>query len=473
MTAILPVILAGGAGTRLWPVSRETMPKHLADIIGDASLLQLTAKRLMAEAPADRLITVAAKHQDLLIRRQLEAVDPALASHRLLEPVGRNTAAAIALAALYAKETFGGEAVLWVCPSDHLIRDEAALSDAVKHALPAAAAGDLVTFGIQPTRPETGYGYIAGAGTPASVDLPERGGVADSRVQKVERFVEKPDLATAKGMLAEGNYLWNSGMFLFRADRIIEELAEHEPLILTATEAAFAGARRTEDGSIRTSLEQYEKIPSMPIDKAVMERASRIAVVPCDPDWTDLGSWHAIWEISAKDGDGNAARGDVLLHDAQNCLVHAASRLVTCAGVQDLAVIETGDAVLVVDRSRSEPVKALVADLNAAGRSEPREHQTLNQAWGQATLLEKGDEAEVRRLEILPGKVIEQAEGPALDLHWLVLAGSVDFERSDEQARLEAGDSADIAAGTAYRLHNKGVSPARLLEVGQLRRHRR
>lgn len=473
MTAILPVILAGGAGTRLWPVSRETMPKHLADIIGEESLLQLTAKRLMTEAPADQLITVAAKHQDLLIRRQLEAVDPALATHRLLEPVGRNTAAAIALAALYARKTFGGEAVLWVCPSDHLIRNQAALSDAVKHALPAASAGNLLTFGIQPTRPETGYGYIAGAGTPADVDSPESEDTAELRVRKVERFVEKPDLETAEAMLAEGNYLWNSGMFLFRADRIIEELAEHEPAILKATEAAFEAARESEDGSLCPPRDLYDKIPSMPIDKAVMERASRIAVVPCDPDWTDLGSWHAIWEISAKDGDGNAARGDVLLHEAENCLVHADSRLVTCAGVQDLAVIETGDAVLVVDRNRSEPVKALVAGLNATGRSEAQQHRTLDHPWGQAALLERGGDAEVRKLEILPGKAIENAEGPALDLHWLVLAGSVDFERSDEHARLEAGDSADLAAGTAYRLHNKDASPARLLEVGQRRRHRR
>ena len=472
MTAILPVILAGGAGTRLWPVSRETMPKHLADIIGDASLLQLTAKRLMAEAPADRLITVAAKHQDLLIRRQLEAVDPALATHRLLEPVGRNTAAAIALAALHARKTFGGDAVLWVCPSDHLIRDEAALSDAVKHALPAAADGNLLTFGIQPTRPETGYGYIR-AGAQASVGLPELEDTAELRVRKVERFVEKPDLETAEAMLAEGDHLWNSGMFLFRVDRIIEELAEHEPAILKATEAAFEATRESEDSSLCPPRELYEKIPSMPIDKAVMERASRIAVVPCDPDWTDLGSWHAIWEISAKDGHGNAARGDVLLHEAKNCLVHADSRLVTCAGVQDLAVIETGDAVLVVDRNRSEPVKALVAGLNAAGRSETQQHRTLDHPWGQAAFLDKSDGVEVTRLEILPGKAIEDAKGAELDLHWLVLAGSVDFERSDEHARLEAGDSADLAAGTAYRLHNKDASPARLLEVGKRRRHRR
>ncbi len=473
MTAILPVILAGGAGTRLWPVSRETMPKHLADIIGDASLMQLTAKRLMAEAPAERLITVAARHQDLLIRRQLEAVDPGLATHRLLEPVGRNTAAAIALAALYAQRTFGGEAVLWVCPSDHLIRNEAALSEAVQNALPAAAGGDLVTFGIQPTRPETGYGYIAVAGAPAGVDLPELEGATGSKVRKVERFVEKPDLETAEVMLAEGNYLWNSGMFLFRADRIIEELAEHEPAILEATEAAFEATGERADGSLCPPRDLYEKIPSMPIDKAVMERASRIAVVPCDPDWTDLGSWHAIWEQAAKDGDGNATRGDVLLHDARNCLVHADSRLVTCASVQDLAVIETGDAVLVVDRNRSEPVKALVADLNAAGRDETQYHRTRDLAWGQAHLLDEDSDTEVRRLAILPGKMIEQAEGPALDLHWLVLDGSVAFERSDEHARLDVGDSADLAAGTAYRLHNKGASPAQLLEIGRRRRHRR
>ena len=457
--AVLPVILAGGAGTRLWPVSRETMPKHLAKIIGEESLLQLTAKRLMKDAPANQLITVAARHQDLLIRRQLEAVDPALAGHRLLEPIGRNTAAAIALAALYARKTFGDRgSVLWVCPSDHLIRDETALSEAVKQALPVAADGDLVTFGIQPTRPETGYGYIAGA--PASADLP---------VLKVERFVEKPDLATAEAMLAEGGYLWNSGMFLFRADRIIEELATHEPLILEATEAAFEAMQEAEDGSFCSPRELYEKIPSMPIDKAVMERASRIAVVPCDPDWTDLGSWHAIWEISDKDGDGNATRGDVLLHDAKNCLVHAGSRLVTLAGVQDLAVIETGDAIMVVDRNRSEPVKALVGDLNAAGRGETQHHRTLDQAWGQTHLLDSGDDADVRRLEILPGKTIESAEGSESQLHLLVLAGSAELEWGDQRLPLKAGESADLPAGTRYRLENADNTPLSVLQVS---RHR-
>ena len=459
MTALLPVILAGGAGTRLWPVSRETMPKHLAGIIGEESLLQLTAKRVTAEAAPGGLITVAARHQDLLIHRQLGAIDPALARHRLLEPVGRNTAAAIALAALHAKKTSGGDAILWVCPSDHLIRDEAALQDAVRHALPVAASGDLLTFGIEPTRPETGYGYIAAAPT----------GVDGSPVRKVEKFVEKPDLDAAQAMLAEGGYLWNSGMFLFRADRIIEELGAHEPEILAATEAAFAASTIAADGSLCPPLDLYEKIPSMPIDKAVMERAERIAVVPCNPDWTDLGSWHAIWEISAKDGNGNATRGDVLLNETENCLVHASKRLVTCAGVKDLAVIETDDAVLVVDRDRSEPVKALVADLNAAGRSETQRHAVFEQEWGRMTVLDSTDLADIHRLEIAPGNAFEDADGAEVDQHWLVVNGRAKLDTDGAQQRLEAGDSTDITAGTTFSLENDDDAPLHVLQVSQRR----
>ncbi len=456
---LLPVILAGGAGTRLWPVSRETMPKHLADIIGDESLLQLTARRVTANADAGKLITVAAQHQDLLIHRQLKAIDQDLAGHRLLEPTGRNTAAAIALAALYARRTFGGEAVLWVCPSDHLMRNQGALATAVDQALPVAAEGELLTFGIEPTRPETGYGYIK-TGAPV-------GDPSDSAVRAVDRFVEKPDLKTAEGMLAEGGYLWNSGMFLFRADRIIEELGIHEPDILSVTEAAFEASVASEDGSLRPPRELYEKIPSQPIDKAVMERATRIAVVPCDPDWTDLGSWHAIWEISEKDGNGNAARGDVLLNDASNCLVQANSRLVACAGVQDLAVIETEDAVLVVDRQRSEPVKEIVGELNRAGRSETQTHQTLDQSWGRVVLLDDDGDTGVRRLEVFAGEVIEAVEGEDADLHWLVLSGSASVTRNGERQTLEAGMSIDLKAGTAFRLENSTADSFRFLQVSK------
>jgi mannose-1-phosphate guanylyltransferase/mannose-6-phosphate isomerase len=455
MTAIVPGILAGGAGTRLWPVSRETMPKHLAKLIGEESLLQMTAKRLLAIAPAERLVTVASKTQDLLIHRQLTEIDPDLTRHRLLEPTGRNTAAAIALAALHVRNAFGPDAVLWVCPSDHLIRDQTALDQAVRDALPVAADGDVVTFGITPSRPETGYGYIK-AGMPIG---------AESVVLRVDRFVEKPDLATAAAMLKAGGYFWNSGMFLFRADRILEELSTHEPTILEATEQAFNAAATGDDGSVGFPLALYEKIPSAPIDKAVMERAKRIAVVPCDPGWTDLGSWHSIWEQLDHDDQGNATYGDVLLNDAENCLVHSSNRLVACAGVKDLAIIETDDALLITDRSRSEPVKEVVASLNAAGRPEAVQHSAAEHSFGRVSTLESTDDVQVRRLEIAPGKVIDQPNGADCNLHWLVVKGTADCHFGDQRRHLETGQSANLPPHTPYSLGNTTDANLTIIEI--------
>jgi len=455
MTAIVPVILAGGAGTRLWPVSRETMPKHLAKLIGEESLLQLTAKRLLASAPAERLVTVASTTQDLLIHRQLAEIDPDLTKHRLLEPVGRNTAAAIALAALHVRSIFGPDAVLWVCPSDHLIRDQAALDQAVRDAQSMAAEGDLVTFGITPARPETGYGYIK-AGMPIGTE---------SAVLRVDRFVEKPDLATAEAMLKAGGYFWNSGMFLFRADRILEELSAHEPAILEATEQAFDAATSDEDGSMEFPLSQYEKIPSAPIDKAVMERATRIAVVPCDPGWTDLGSWHSIWEQLAHDDQGNATYGDVLLNDAENCLVHSNHRLVACAGIKNLAIIETDDALLVTDRARSEPVKQVVASLNAVNRAEAMQHSAAEHDFGRISTLETTDDVQVRRLEIAPGKVIDQPGGTDSNIHWFVVNGTADCRFGDQRVHLETGQSADLHPKTPYSLGNMADERLTIIEV--------
>lgn len=455
MPLIVPVILAGGAGTRLWPVSRETMPKHLAKLIGDESLLQLTANRLLALAPASRLVTVASHAQDLLIHRQLRELDPDLTQHRLLEPTARNTAAAIALAALHIREEFGPDAVLWVCPSDHLIRNQPALEQAVHDALPVAEDGDLVTFGITPTRPETGYGYIK-AGMPTG---------SNSTVLRVDRFVEKPDLATADAMLKAGGYYWNSGMFLFRADRILEELSTHEPAILEATEQAFNAAATGQDGSTSFPHSLYEKIPSAPIDKAVMERATRIAVVPCNPDWTDLGSWHSIWEQSPRDERGNATYGDVLLNDAENCLVHTSHRLVACAGVKDLAIIETDDALLVTDRARSEPVKEVVASLKSAGRSEAAQHRAIEQSWGSFSTLEETSEFQVRRIEVSPGKQIDHPEGSDAPLHWLVVNGTADFRLGDQQSQRQAGQSADLPSKTPYSITNPTPNPLTLIEI--------
>ncbi len=455
MTLIVPVILAGGAGTRLWPVSRETMPKHLARLIGEQTLLQLTANRLLAHAPASRLVTVASKAQDLLIRRQLAEIDPDLTHHRLLEPTGRNTAAAIALAALHVREKFGPDAVLWVCPSDHLIRNQAILDQAVRDALPVAADGDLLTFGISPTRPETGYGYIK-AGMPTG---------AQSTVLQVDRFVEKPDLATAKAMLASGGYYWNSGMFLFRADRILEELSAHEPGILEATQQAFDGAIEGGDGGIETSLSLYGKIPAAPIDKAVMERAKRIAVVPCDPDWTDLGSWHSIWEQSEQDEHGNATYGDVLLNDVENCLVHTSHRLVACAGIKDLAIIETDDALLVTDRQRSEPVKQVVASLNDADRSEAVRHSAVEHDWGRVSMLDQTSSTQVCRLEIAPAKAVDVPEGVEAHLHWLVVEGTAELRHGEQCSHLKAGQSADLSPHMPYVILNVADDQLTLIQI--------
>jgi mannose-1-phosphate guanylyltransferase/mannose-6-phosphate isomerase len=432
------------------------MPKHLAPLVGRESLLQLTARRLLALAPAERLIVVAAKNQDLLIRTQLAAIDPDLAKHRLLEPAGRNTAAAIALAALEAKRLFGPEAVLWVCPSDHLMRDEAALARAVEQALPAAAAGDLVTFGIDPTRPETGYGYIR-AGAPLG---------DGAAVRRVERFVEKPELRAAEAMLREGGYYWNSGMFLFRADRILEELARHEPEIATTTEAAFRAATVGADGGLEPPDGPYRAIPSQPIDKAVMERAERIAVVVCDPAWTDLGSWHAIWEESEKDEAGNAGRGDVLLHDTRDCLIHAGDRLVACAGLRDLAVIETRDAVLIADRRSSEPIKLLVGRLNQDQRSEAIHHTVSDHAWGRSLVLEEDEACRIRRLELAPGARLEGKLAEAAAIRWTVTAGRLMVAEGEQVLALDAGDSADSVEGSSYRLSNPATDgTAKVIEI--------
>ncbi len=455
MTAIVPVILAGGAGTRLWPVSRETMPKHLARLIGDESLLQQTARRLLPHMSADRLIIVAAEGQDPLIHRQLAAIDPGLARHRLLEPVGRNTAAAVAFAALYAGREFAADAVLWICPSDHLIGKAEQLDQAVDAALPAAAAGDLVTFGIAPTRPDTGYGYIRATTTSRET----------VSVLPVDRFVEKPDLATAEAMLAEGGYFWNSGMFLLRADRILHELSIHEPAILAAAERAFESTSAGADGASRAPGSLYEAIPSMPIDKAVMERAARIAVVPCEPDWTDLGSWHSIWEHSGKDRHGNATRGDVVLNDVHDCLVHAGHRLVACAGVRDLAIIETDDALLVADRRRSEPVKRVVADLNSDGRPEAVRHNLVEYDWGRAATLLASSGCQVRRLEIGPRRAYGRPADAHAMAHWVVVAGTAELRRGDRRVTIGVGEGAEARPGVACEVVNPGDAPLVLVET--------
>jgi mannose-1-phosphate guanylyltransferase / mannose-6-phosphate isomerase len=452
---LLPVILLGGAGTRLWPVSRATLPKPLAPLIGEESLLQQTARRVLACAAPERVITVGARSHDFMVRRQLAEVAPGLGAHRLLEPCGRNTAAAIALAALYAGRRFAGDAVLWVCPSDHLVTDPAALQRAVERALPVAEAGELVTFGITPARPETGYGYIR-AGAPLSTA---------GAVRRVARFVEKPDLATAQALLADGDCYWNSGMFLFRADRILAEIGAHAPAILQAVDRAFATLSEVPGGAFEVPQDAYEAVPAAPIDKAVMERTERIAVLPCDPGWSDLGSWQALWEQLPQDASGNAVRGQAFLDASAGCLVQAEGRLVACAGVRDLAVIETADAVLVTDRRDADAGRRLVALLQRAGRAEASAHAEEQRPWGSFRVLHEGPGFKVKEIVVAPGGRLSLQSHEHRAEHWVVVAGTARVTVGDEVITLEPNQSVHVPLGARHRMENPGAVPMHLIEV--------
>lgn len=450
---IVPVVLASGSGTRLWPISRSAYPKHLVEIVGDGSLLQATIRRALKVAPADHVLTIGAAAQAFLIERQLAELDPALTQGLVLEPSGRNTAAAIALAALVARRMGLGEAVLWICASDHLMRDEPALLQAVETGALAAARGSLVTFGIHPSRPETGYGYIA-LGPAVEPGSP---------VRQVLRFVEKPPLEQAEAMLAEGGHVWNSGMFLFRADRILEELAAFEPEMLAGVERAFEDG--TEQPHLAPAAAEWSGVKSTPIDKAVMERSGSVVCIPCDPQWSDVGSWHALWEMMEQDRDGNVTKGDVLLVDSRDNLVRSERRLVALGGVSNLVVVETPDAILVADRVKSEQVKNLVALLTAGQRREAELHASEVRPWGRLTALAEAPGFRVRELVLDPGASLSRQRHAERVEHWVVVDGEATAELDGVATTVAAGGSVTVPNGTIHRLRNAADRPLRLIEV--------
>lgn len=448
---LVPTILAGGSGTRLWPVSRAAFPKHLVELFGEESLLQTTVRRALGVAPAERVMTVAAAGQAVLIRRQYQAIDGSLLDHLLLEPSARNTAAAVALAALHAEAAFGGDAVLWVCPSDHLMLDTDALYASLRAAVEAASMGWIVTFGITPSRPETGFGWIAKA--EALADVPN--------VARVERFIEKPPLDLARQLLADGR-LWNSGMFVFRADRMLQELERWAPDILADTRAACPVPAT---GALEA--EAYGKIRSQPIDKAVMERSARVAVIPCNPQWSDVGSWHAIWELMDKDAAGNGRQGDTLVVDARNNLIRSERKMVALAGVENLAVIETADAILVADREKSDAVRGIVDQLVKAGRKEAVIHAREMRPWGQFTVLHEGPGFKVKEVVLDPLARLTLQYHPGRDETWTIVAGTARVELDGQEHLLTAGQSLTVPRNGRHRLANAGRERLKLIEIAQ------
>jgi len=448
MALTIPVILAGGSGSRLWPLSRDLFPKQFHALFGAESLLQNTLRRARAAAPAPAIIVCNEEHR-FLVAEQCRAIGLPW-QQIILESEGRNTAPAIALAAWAAVDA-DPEAVLLVLPSDHLIRDSAAFAAAVERACAAAAGGALVTFGIVPTAAETGYGYIRSKG----------GAGPDAR--PVDAFVEKPDAATAEAYVASGDYLWNSGMFVFSARTYLDELARHEPVIAEVVEAAFRQGRTDldffrPDAAFLTS-------PSRSVDYAVMEPTDRAMVVPAGFDWSDVGSWSAIWAESTRDSDGNHLAGDVIAVDTRDSLVLAQTRLVGTLGVDNLVVVETPDAVLVADRERVQDVKRIVEQLKAAGRDESSTHREVFRPWGSYEGIQQGERYQVKRIKVKPGEKLSLQLHHHRSEHWIVVRGTAEVTRGDETFTLAENESTYIPLGVRHRLANPGKLVLEMIEV--------
>jgi mannose-1-phosphate guanylyltransferase / mannose-6-phosphate isomerase len=447
MTKLQPVLLSGGSGTRLWPLSREAYPKQFLPLVGEDTMLQATWARVAALADLAPIVVANEEHRFLVAEQLRQAGAPAPAI--LLEPVGRNTAPAICAAALQALES-GGDPLLLVLPSDHVVADDEAFRAAVREAAKAAEAGALVTFGIRPSAPETGFGYIEAA----------RGG---SGVRKVLRFVEKPDADTARGYLEAGDYCWNSGMFLFRASRVLAELERFRPDIVQACRSAFAAARRDGD-FVRLQREAFTACPSDSIDYAVMERTDAAMVLPVDIGWSDVGSWSALWDVAERDADGNAHHGDVIAVDSRNSYAYS-RRLVALVGVDDLVVVETDDAVLVARKDRVQQVKEVVARLKASQRSQVVLHREVHRPWGSYDSIDVGDGFQVKRIKVKPGATLSlQSHGQRAE-HWIVVRGTARVTRNNDMFELHANQSTYIPIGAKHRLENPGKDVLELIEV--------
>ena len=461
MIQATPVILCGGSGTRLWPLSRTGFPKQFLCLTDNESLFQQAAKRLAALANEDIAVAapliVSGEDHRFLVSEQLREVGIPLGA-ALLEPMGRNTAPALTLAALAAMQD-GQDPVLVVTPADQTVANNAAFTAAVQSAIKAAADGTIVILGVTPTQPETGYGYIQTA--------PSLRGEAEA-IHTVQRFVEKPNQHTAKQYLQEGNYFWNAGMFVFKASVWLKALGQFRPDILQATQAAWAS--KTQDGQfVRPGKAEFVAIPAESVDYAVMEHcpgtALPIKMVPLDAGWSDLGAWDAVWNVLPKDAQGNAHVGDVLTHHSSNTLVHATSRLVTLVGVQDLVVVETADAVLVANKHSSQDVKHIVQQLTEQKREEHTLHRKVHRPWGWYDSIDEGGRFKVKRIQVKPGASLSLQKHHHRAEHWIVVTGTAEITNGSKVFTLTENQSTYIPLGEVHRLGNPGTVPLEIIEV--------
>ena len=447
-SAIVPVIMAGGKGTRLWPMSREAFPKQFLPLAGSATMLQDTVARLEG-LDLENLLVVCNEEHRFLAAEQLRQIGEERAAI-LLEPQARNTAPAITVAALAAIRG-GDDPLLLVLAADHVISDVRRFTAAVEGAVALAEEGKLVTFGIVPDHPETGYGYIE-QGSPVGAGY------------VVARFVEKPDRQTAEGYLADGKHLWNSGMFVFRASRFLQEIEALCPEVYRNCAAAMENPVADFD-FLRFDATAFARCPDISVDYAVMEKTGDAVVVPLDAGWSDVGSWSALWDISQKDDDGNALFGDVVAVDSSGMLVQAGSRLVATLGVHDLVVAETKDAVLVADRSRVQDVKSIVEKLRSEGRGEHLEHRVVHRPWGHYDCIDFGDRDLIKRITVKPGCKLSVQMHHHRSEHWIVVRGTARILRGEETILLSENEATYIPLGTIHALENPGRIPLELIEV--------
>lgn len=449
---LIPVILSGGAGTRLWPVSRKAHPKPFMRLADGQTLAASTIRRALAATGSERTLTVTGRDYYFLTRDEYRAVDAEAEHHFLLEPEGRNTAPAIGAAALWAAHHHGPETRLLVLPADHLVRDQQAFAAAVKQADRLAADGWLTCLGVTPTHAETGFGYI-------------RSGVAigaDGR--EISAFVEKPDQDTARRYFESGEYLWNAGMFCFRADAILAALGEHAGDILEPLQACWE-ATSADAAPVELHADSFARLRSESIDFAVMEKAPRRAVVPVACGWSDIGSWQAISELYETDELGNRVQGEAVLVDSRDTFVQSDQRLVAAVGVEGLVIVDTGDAVLVASRERAQEVKAVVEELTRKQDQLAVFHRTVHRPWGSFTVLEDAADCKVKRLVVKPGGVLSLQRHKYRSEHWTVVSGDAKVRVGDEERIYHANETVQISAGSLHRLENPGTEDVHIIEV--------
>jgi mannose-1-phosphate guanylyltransferase len=446
---MIPVILSGGSGTRLWPLSRTQYPKQFLKLNSDITLLQETVARL---GDTDFVSIICNEEHRFLVAEQMREIGQKCSI--FLEPVGRNTAPAIALAALDAVEKGQGDQALLVLSSDHVIEQAGAFQQAVRLAEPMAKDGYLVTFGIVPDKPETGYGYIKSGKLISN----------DSNAFVVSEFVEKPDANTAQQYLDAGDYFWNSGMFMFTANRFLEELEKHRPDILIACKAAMASTAPDLD-FIRIDKAAFEACPDDSIDYAVMEKTDKAAVIPLDAGWSDVGSWTALWEIKQKDANGNVLQGDVITEGSQNCMIVGGERLVTALGVDDLIIVDTKDALMVAHKDKVQDVKKLVSAIKDQGRNEHFQHREVYRPWGKYDSIDNGERYQVKRITVKPGEKLSVQMHHHRAEHWIVVSGTASVTCGDRTYFVTENQSTYIPLGEVHALENPGKVPLEMIEV--------